>query len=250
MSGPNEITCRPARPLPDAAEDAIGQAAGTTSQVGTRERVPGGETAGVGTAIDLGGAALHGAEIFGGFEAIGSGGAVAGAAVALPVLAVAAGVAMIIEADHEIERRGEVYAQAKKLGALLSLEGRANGPEVQRLRAELAGRDDHDSLMRLRGLLDGISAADRWVDTHPCEGRQLQARIRLSMNEGQLAVARGTDRGASFERRMESDPAFRDGVEYMHRLRDERPAEFATRAADVRAMMSHVDASRRAAARM
>lgn len=248
MSGPNEITCRPARPLPEAPEEAIGQAAGTTSQVGTRERVPGESPDVLGTGLDAGGAAAHTAEIFGAIE--GSAGATALAAVGLPLLAGAAGVAMIVHADEEIERRGEVYASAKKLGALLVLEGRGRGPEVQRLRNELAARDDHDSLTQLRGLQDGIEAAYNWLDAHPCEGRQLCASVRVAMNEGQLAVARGNDHGAAFERRMGSDPAFRDGVEYMHRLRDERPAEFETRAADVRAMMSHVDASRRSAARM
>ena len=164
MSGPNEITCRPARPLPEAPEEAIAQAAGTTAQVGARERVRD-ESIRDGLVLESEGAVVHGIEVFGGFEATTVGAAGAGAvAVALPLAAGALCLEMIVHADEEIERRGEVYAGARMLGALVVLEGRSRGPEVQRLRAALAAHDDHDSLARLRGFQDGMEAAERWID--------------------------------------------------------------------------------------
>jgi len=247
MPGPNEISCRSHQPLPANPEDAIGQAAGTESQVATRGAAPR-EAAPDAALLDGQAALVHAAEIFGAFEETAAGAAMA--SVTLPLAAGAIGLMEIIEADEEAHRRGEVYAQAKKQGALLVLEGRDRGPEVATLRASLAGRDDHDSQMRLAGLLDGMAAANRFLDERPCEGRELVRRTRLAMNEGQAAVANGTDRGEPFERRAAGDPAFRDGADYMRRLRTEHPADFEARAERIQAMARDVAEARRTNVRM
>lgn len=103
-------------------------------------------------------------------------------------------------------------------GALAVLEGRIGEDGV---RAEMA---------RNPSFADGVRRAENLARTKsPAELRAMVALVRQAGNDGQAAVCLGRDRGAEFNRRYQSDPAFAHGVDFARRQRTDDPAAFEAR---------------------
>lgn len=209
--------------------DATGARSDAPTAGGTVEHET--STAGiVGHAAEVGHMAIDTAaltvEMGGGAAA--AGGAIALAAGATPILA---GIALYAGIAHQLEGADATNRQlhtSRMEGMLAALEGRSDDAAV---RARAA---------RNPGYAEGLRAAERFARERPDDFARAVRVVRQSRDAGLAAVALGRDRTPAAQRRYESDPAFRNAVDYMRRL--QQPVE---RGGDPQRYDREVDAVRR-----
>lgn len=137
-----------------------------------------------------------------------------------------------VQAWEEGDAQNVAHFSEVMRGALAHFEDRRNGLE-SRLEAQ-----------RSPGYAEGLRRAERLLRTDPALHDAIMDAALRSSNEGQSAVARGADRGPAFERRYEVDPSFRNGVDFLRRLRQRDPSAFEGRAERFRQMQRQLDACR------
>jgi hypothetical protein len=114
---------------------------------------------------------------------------------------------------REGEERGVDIDSAQMQGALAVLEGRLDDPDVQ----ARAAVDE--------GFASGARAMQRLFHSDNEAFMCAAAQVRAIVREGERAVILGDDHGPEFERRYESDLAYRHGVERARERRESSPAE-------------------------